>query len=932
MKKIIFILLFLLLIKINVFALDQNQNKPDIQTLSYTWYYQQDKEIELRGSYLDNCKINNINNLPIDYLYKNNSFIFNVKQLKNSFTNLKIKLICNQINYIFNKNIPYIDNYEITKDKKNWDIVTIKWKNFWENPQVFIWNKNFKILNKNKDNLLVVKLNNNISNNQLYIQNDSLKSNLINLPIQVPKIDYIQSDNWFSQGTTLKIYFKNLTYWSDLWLLINNKKINILKKDYHNNYIEYKTSDFLIWNNQIQLEKDWFKSNIININIYPKASIIKSIVPWINNKWKAIYKIIGQNFINNKENFSVYLFDNKKLNIEKIESNQIIVSAPDLSYWNNFFYIINDWIISNIYNYKKKIINIPSFTNIINDWINYVSSGSNIFKLSIYRILKIWVSKFNKNIDNIFINWNKVSNVEIKWWIIKVLINQSINKWKITLSRNNQKLDILKTFDFEYQDHPSISYIKIWNKLKAWTQVTIYWDNFSYSNINSNNFFRKKDWTKLDITVTDKEITWYLTNDFNKNTDSSISISNNWLNTSLNFNLSKVDNPTKINWKTIIKSISTLKNWVIYKIGDKLNIIWKYFHPNDKIFIDNNLLASEYLSPTNIQIRLPDNNKFLWIHRLSIKNSSWIESDLWNIFIYSKNDIPSVEINEDKIDNNKITINNVTHKNNNKLILNYKIDNKFYDIQVNKVIFKIKNFDKNNFYPTFKLINDSNNSNIESIDKNWYIIFKTPFIIPKNINQKTSFSLQNDSDFMKIMKLDIELYSIEWIYHDINWNEKKFTNFKINNNNDIFYINYTKNFSCIDSENKLINCNDFVNYKSTTTNNNNIKTKVQITPPNIPKITNTKSNISLIREYAQAKHILEKSIRWKKIILVLNRFLTKNKNNLNTLNTLKIKIQNIKTKIQNKNWVKYFFMKNIINYLNWKLYVQIKNILEQQGK
>ena len=88
----------------------------------------------------------------------------------------------------------------------------------------------------------------------------------------------------------------------------------------------------------------------------------------------------------------------------------------------------------------------------------------------------------------------------------------------------------------------------------------------------------------------------------------------------------------------------------------------------------------------------------------------------------------------------------------------------------------------------------------------------------------------------------------------------------------------------------------------------------------------------MIREYAQAKHILEKSIRWKKIILVLNRFLTKNKNNLNTLNTLKIKIQNIKTKIQNKNWVKYFFMKNIINYLNWKLYVQIKNILEQQGK
>jgi len=424
------------------------------------------------------------------------------------------------------------------------------------------------------------------------------------------------------------------------------------------------------------------------------------------------------------------LFDNKKLNIEKIETNKIIVSAPHLSYWNNFFYIINDGILSNIFNYKKDIINIPNFTNIINDWLDHYWE---------HRILKIWINKFNKKIDKVFINWNKLKNIELKSWIIRAFVYNELNKWKLNLSRNNQKLNILKTFNFEYQDYPSISHIKIWNKLKAWTQVSIYWDNFSYSLIESTNFFRKKASWKLDITVTNKEITWYLSNDFNKNNDSSISISNNWLNTTLNFNLAKINNPTNINWKTIIKSISTLKNWVIYKIWEKLNIIWKYFHPNDKIFIDDILLSSEYLSPTNIQITLPDNNKILWIHKLTIKNSSWIESDLWNIFIYNKDDTPKVQITEDKIDNNKITINNVTHLNNNKLILNYEVNNKFYDIQVNKIIFKVKNFNKNIFYPTFKLINNSNNLNIETIDKNWYIIFKTPFIIQKNLDQKTNF-------------------------------------------------------------------------------------------------------------------------------------------------------------------------------------------------
>jgi len=81
MKKIIFIFIVLFLLKINAFALDEQQNKPKIQSVSYTWYYQQNKEIQIIGDNLDNCKINNINNFPIKYNYSNSIFTFNNKQL-----------------------------------------------------------------------------------------------------------------------------------------------------------------------------------------------------------------------------------------------------------------------------------------------------------------------------------------------------------------------------------------------------------------------------------------------------------------------------------------------------------------------------------------------------------------------------------------------------------------------------------------------------------------------------------------------------------------------------------------------------------------------------------------------------------------------------------------------------------------------------------
>jgi len=911
MKKILnFLLLLILIFSFQITNWEDTKYINPINKVIYEWFLTNDTDVYIEGNSLDKCKLVSISDKYIKYVNENWKIKFNTKDLWENYKKWTILLNCNGQLYYKEFAFPYISNFKIELDNNKDNIIQVFWENFWENSSLYIWNYTLSFKEKN-DRYILANLNKEINNNEIYIESNWNKSNKLELNIKSPIIKYIKSNNWFKKGSNLKIYFDNFNFSSNSSLIIETdntqENINLLKDYFKKDYFQIKLDDKYIWEIRIFIIQDSLKSNVVELNITWEIPIIKQVTQWINKQWDKILKITWNNFINSN---NLYIYVNKTIceDIESINTEEIILKENDtLKKWNNFIKLIiwkdKNKLTSNIYNLFIPWDKEPFI------WDITVEGLTPDYKKRIFRLT---TNYFSKKSDNLLFNWGYISDYGYYGNIIKVKLNKNITKGYFSFSRNNKRLNYVKYFDISYEKTPYINYIKIDWKLRAWSKVIIAWKNFKFSQISESNLLWKNDEQKIDTEISDNKIIWYLPKDFDIEKNSSLSITNNWLTNSLNFNFKKL-NTKQINWKFIFKELINKNNSFTVKQWDIIKIFWSYFHLNDKLYINNKKIDYKYINANQIEVNLPVDIK-PWIHSFKIKNNIWIETPLDDIYIYNKKLNPKIKIYQLKNENTYIEVNPINQNIKNNLLLNYEIDNKINDIQIKKIIFKIKDYnEKNNMLGEFKLILNNTIVWKRIINQKWEIIFEKPFILKKDLENKQHLKLRKSSPYVKDSKFEIILDKINAIY-TINWNEKEITNIEINNLNTKFNVFFSKKEieSCIDKENKLIACQNLIQINEVEDINKEKEQK---------KLSYGRLNY--LKLLANSRHKLQKSLKWQKYIKLIDKLTIKYSKNLDNLLKLDKKIKALQEKLKNKNWLKYQETKNVINYLDAKISLEI---------
>ncbi len=871
-----------------------------IDNISYQWYLTWNTIIEINGD-LENCDLISISWKKINEYQKNNNNI-NFEFDKLNLYNWTILLNCNWKTYKKEFSFPYISNYRISLTNNFKNIIEIEWENFNDIPNVFIWNKRLRIINTNNNRYIIAYLSEDINNNELYIANWNIKSNLIKLNIEIPEIIKIKSDNLFKIWSTLKIYTKNFNFSPNNFIIINDTdKYQILEKNYKNDYFVFKLPNKYIWENNISIVKDSIKSNPVTFKIFSEIPIIKQITSWLDKDWKKILKIKWENFINT-EKLKVKVWKNwYTLKIKSINNEEIIIYTDSkIQRWHNYIYIELEWNISNIYDYYIPWDKTPSIWSITTEWLTPDNK---------YRIFRLTTNYFNKKTDWLLLNDRYLKNFWYYWNIIKAQIPKNTVKWYFGFNRNWKKLNYLKSFDFSYQFSPIINYINIKWDFKYWTKVEIVWKNFLLAKISANNLLGKNNDWKYDISISNSKIIWYLPKNFDQNKNSSITITNNWINNNLSFKLNKI-NKKRINWNFILEKI-TNDSWnFIIKQGDTINVFWSYFHQNDTIFLNDEKINFKYINPTQIKIQL-SKDIIPWKYKLKIINNIWIETILNDLVIYEKNSNPKINFIQEKTDE-IIKVNPLTGNTEKDFNIKYNIKNNFSLLQINKIIFKVKNYKKDLYLWNFELSLNWNFISNSVIKDNWELIFNIPFVIRKNLNQVQQLSLEKNNWFIKEWEFNIILEKIEWVLL-INWEEKDISqNIKIENLNNTYKIEFKdiKSYNCINIEWDFFDCLDNKNKKE-----QNVE---------LQKFDNKK--IFYLKKLVNARHKLNKTNKWNNYIKQIDFIVYKYSKKENTLKNLLSKIKKAKEKIKNKKWIKYLTFNNILDYLEAKIQLQlIKN-------
>ena len=309
MKKIFFLICIFLLSFTFVYSAENEE--PIITSIRYSWNLKGSTEIEINWSYLDACHKLSINSIDISIKSQtNNKITFLYSEIwKYSW---KVNLECWE--KIFKKDylFPYINKITWINDNNSDKYITISWDNFWTSPIVNTKGGNF-IKNFSQSRIIYWEIPKTITDKEIYITVDWLMSNIFEIDIKIPKINFIYSKNNFFKNTEIIIYWENLNYYNNSKIFFWDKEITKFKHDKE----EWRISFFYnskLWNKTIKVVSNWFESNILNVLIIWNKPIInniykKNIIENINwtSKTKEILVISWENFPQNLENIKLYI-------------------------------------------------------------------------------------------------------------------------------------------------------------------------------------------------------------------------------------------------------------------------------------------------------------------------------------------------------------------------------------------------------------------------------------------------------------------------------------------------------------------------------------------------------------------------------------------------------------------------------------------------
>jgi len=847
MKKILYILIISLFFISNAFWADDIA----ITKVWYTWNLWNDTIVNIAWKWFDSC----------DSLYFDSKKISITNRTATSISfkfsdllvyNWEISLNCLGKKYSYTFAFPFIEKWfydkrnnlrelELTWLNLNWSSVVVKWGTFKTNftsPTILEWT-----------------LSESLTSNELYVNLWGLYSNLFKADLQIPKIDFIYSENWLFEWEDIYIYWKNLDSYNNSKIYLWTKEITDFKVLEEWNVLKFNSLWFQ-WNFDIYITSNWFKSNVVKTYIYWKKPVITNVMEKYDwDLWNQFY-IYGSWFSRDLTKTDVYI-NWKKTVVKDIKEDYILLSQYTLTPWNNYIVIFSNWYYSNSSNYFYKNWTLPEISAI--DVAN-----SEEWKRSI----KIYINWYTTT-DKILFNWSAITPISCVAWMCRVEIDKKIMKWDFRISRGDYKSKNIISFDLTEKYQPYVEYIRIRETLEKWSRVEIYWRNFFDANISSTNLFSKDSKWLIEIEVSDWVIKWKLANDYDITKNSWINISKYWLNYVFNFSKTNFEEGYIYATPYILSLKSSdyiLKEWSLVTIN------WVWFREWDIVNI--------WGQKTSLDIKT---NSFIipnWVTKgastLSIETKDNLKSNTYKVFLYSADSWKNIKVDFKDLWDLSYDINK--WYNLKDVVYKAELSNNFDDLIINKVKFNISWLNEKwlfSLYLDWTLIWDA------FLSQDWTLIFDNSFLIPKLSWTKTLY-LYSKSSTTNPWTYRVWLNSIDWKY--VNYTEitPEFSVSLLNSN-----INYKKsNISlCVDSDAQKLNCNSFLQWKYVTTNTVKEEAKQPTTTIiNTPKTDNSKlpnyfeieiTYDEIVNKLTNSKLELSLSTSWKKYISQLDVLLPK---------------------------------------------------------
>lgn len=840
----IYITLFFLLFWVFSNTIYATEDKiGNITEIIYDWYLNDDSVIQIIWSNFLNCTdfkinrdtllVNSIDEKKITYKYS--------KNISNS-GNISFK--CNNNLVSSNFSFPYLSNATF-KYLTNGSPIKISWNNFDKNSTVHFesWEKLF--LTNVFDSTINWKLPKIITWDKIFIKSWKLLSNIYDLNIEIPKINYIYSEWWFKYWNKLTIYWINLNSYKNTYINFWSTKLKNFTYDKFN-----WTLQFIIpkefWSITLSVTSNWITSNKLKFNISWWNPSIESIyIRWFNiiEYWKKIYKekliIKWENFETNIKNFTVYM-NWKLLFVNLATREKLTIDNFKFDDGNNYIYIETNWNQSNILNYYIKYAK---------PYISYIRPDNIVDE---YRNIYVWIWNFDLEKDTLYFN---NSPIKIKSCIdtrCRVQINKSILKWSFSIGLNNNLKTLKEDFNINIEKIPVINNIYFYWELNTWTKFIINGNNFLNADIKLDNLVSIDSKWRYNYSVSSNTIKWSLKNWYDKTKDSIISVTKYWSTANLKFKWLNIK-WNSVNWVWIIDNIYLNNNKKdLFKPWYKLKIKWRWFHPNDSIIIWTDKTLFEYINSWEWNFIIPDRIK-PWKYLIQIKNNEWLLSKWFSIIISDINSINEVSI---LWNNNTKSSFNINSNYKNEKLFSFNINNKLNDFIIKNLKFNFTSIDNISNLGTFYLKNNWTIIAESLVDDKWLLTFNN--ILLKKDYKDTSLNLVKSSFFIDKWEYYIDLDNIDLYFK---WTNKKFTNInRIWLNKKRINIYDKSSLSCIDSLNDNSYCNSHwlikkkliikpvkntvkSNVKLTKKPSNNIYSKIDVI---ISDLINKNSNKSLL--------------------------------------------------------------------------------------
>ncbi len=420
MKKILLFLL-IFIFSLNISYWDEYETvieKTEIKSILYDGNINSNSEIRLTGTKLWTCTHLLFNEQTI-YFKSNSDTSLNFPFSKLNSYNWTFYVICWNIKLWQTFSFPLIESIEYLSDNSNRSIV-IKWKNlnWWK---VTLDNWTFTIESQTPTSI-IWKISENFNKTTLYITVWNLKSNLFDSKIKIPKIHFINSENWFFEWSYISIYWENLSaYWNTKIYLGDKKIISDFTTSNNWNTLKFKSDD-LLWTYDLKIYSNWFLTDPIKVSIYWNRPYITNIIEKSDSEnWKLLY-IYWKNFPSINSDFKA-IINWIKYDILTSDDELIKIKWYILEPGNNQISIISSWNYSNSINYINSKSKLPDITSIsvwsIEDWV---------------RNIIVNLNNYNAN-DFIYVDNVQTKPVACSWWVCRFELKPEVIKWSFRVGR-----------------------------------------------------------------------------------------------------------------------------------------------------------------------------------------------------------------------------------------------------------------------------------------------------------------------------------------------------------------------------------------------------------------------------------------------------------------------------------------------------------------